>query len=66
MYSIIGMNVVRKFVKVIPKDYKRMMESIQEQKLAGLSDEDAVMSAFQANVAQEKETISTNDFEAAL
>ena len=57
---------VNKFVKVIPKDYKRMVESIQKQKLAGLSDEDAVMSAFQTNVAQEKETISTNDFEAAL
>ena len=41
-----------------------MIESIQEQKVAGLTDEEAVMSAFQANVAQEKETISTNDLEA--
>lgn len=32
---------VKKFVKVIPKDYKRMMKSINEQKNAGLSDEEA-------------------------
>lgn len=37
---------VRKFVKVIPKDYKRMITLIDEQKLAGLSEEEAVMSAF--------------------
>ncbi|WP_045522226.1 glutamate synthase large subunit [Neobacillus niacini] len=40
---------VRKFVKVIPKDYKRMIQLIEEQKLAGLSEEEAVMSAFLAN-----------------
>ncbi|MEH7415098.1 glutamate synthase large subunit [Neobacillus drentensis] len=40
---------VRKFVKVIPKDYKRMIHLIEEQKLAGLSEEEAVMSAFLAN-----------------
>ncbi|WP_419888245.1 glutamate synthase large subunit [Neobacillus niacini] len=40
---------VRKFVKVIPKDYKRMIDLIEEQKLAGLSEEEAVMSAFLAN-----------------
>ena len=33
--------IVKKFVKVIPKDYKRMMKSIQEQKAAGLNDEEA-------------------------
>lgn len=38
-----------KFVKVIPKDYKRMIARIQEQKEAGLTDEEAVMSAFLAN-----------------
>ena len=41
--------VIVKFVKVIPKDYKRMIQLIQEQKEAGLSEEDAVMSAFLAN-----------------
>ncbi|WP_160726149.1 glutamate synthase large subunit [Bacillus sp. USDA818B3_A] len=40
---------VRKFVKVIPKDYKRMIQLIDEQKLAGLSEEEAVMNAFLAN-----------------
>ncbi|WP_419882240.1 glutamate synthase large subunit [Peribacillus sp. B-H-3] len=34
------------FVKVIPKDYKRMMESISEQKSAGASDEQARLNAF--------------------
>jgi glutamate synthase (NADPH) large chain len=58
--------LVDKFVKVIPKDYKRMMKSIQEQKIAGLNDEDAVMSAFQANVAQDEKTASTKHLEAIL
>jgi glutamate synthase (NADPH/NADH) large chain len=40
---------VRKFTKVIPKDYKRMITLIEEQKLEGLSEEEAVMSAFLAN-----------------
>lgn len=40
---------VKKFVKVISKDYKRMINLIEEQKEAGLSDEEAVMSAFLAN-----------------
>jgi glutamate synthase (NADPH/NADH) large chain len=43
-----------KFVKVIPKDYKRMMEKIAEQMQAGLSNEEAVMSAFEANAKSEK------------
>ncbi|MGE7879313.1 glutamate synthase large subunit [Peribacillus muralis] len=46
----------KKFVKVIPKDYKRMMRSIEEQKQAGLTDEEAAMSAFQANAVQDKKT----------
>jgi glutamate synthase (NADPH/NADH) large chain len=44
----------KKFVKVIPKDYKRMIKSINEQKRAGLTDEEAIMSAFQANAVQDK------------
>ena len=47
--------IAEKFVKVIPKDYKRMMKSIEEQKQAGLTEEEAIMSAFQANVATEEE-----------
>ncbi|KMY49903.1 glutamate synthase large subunit [Peribacillus loiseleuriae] len=46
--------VAEKFVKVIPKDYKRMLVSIQEQKQTGLTDEQAVMAAFQANTGREK------------
>ncbi len=40
----------KKFVKVIPKDYKRMMDAIERVKKAGLSGEDAVMAAFEANM----------------
>ncbi len=43
-----------KFTKVIPKDYKRMIQSIQEQREAGLSEEAAIMTAFQNNAKQEK------------
>lgn len=43
-----------KFVKVIPKDYKRMMNRIAEQMEAGLSNEEAIMSAFEANAKSEK------------
>jgi glutamate synthase (NADPH/NADH) large chain len=38
------------FVKVIPKDYKRMLESIERVKASGLSGEEAIMAAFDANV----------------
>ncbi|WP_100374614.1 glutamate synthase large subunit [Bacillus sp. FJAT-45037] len=37
------------FVKVIPKDYKRMLEAIERVKSEGLSDRDAVMVAFDEN-----------------
>jgi glutamate synthase (ferredoxin) len=38
-----------KFVKVIPKDYKRMIDEIEKARQAGLDGEDAVMAAFEAN-----------------
>jgi glutamate synthase (ferredoxin) len=38
-----------KFVKVMPKDYKRMLEEICKAEKAGLSGEEAVMAAFEAN-----------------
>ncbi|KSU87517.1 glutamate synthase subunit alpha [Bacillus sp. VT 712] len=47
-----------KFVKVIPNDYKRMITRIEEQKEAGLSEEEAIMSAFEENAQQEKKSIS--------
>ncbi|MCM3672210.1 glutamate synthase large subunit [Mesobacillus maritimus] len=42
--------VVKKFVKVIPKDYKKMKTQIAYQKAAGLTDEEAVMRAFEINM----------------
>ncbi|MBO9605071.1 MAG: glutamate synthase large subunit [Paenibacillaceae bacterium] len=40
---------VLNFVKIIPKDYKRMFESIERGKKSGLSNEQAVMVAFEEN-----------------
>ncbi|WP_041822723.1 glutamate synthase large subunit [Alkalihalophilus pseudofirmus] len=37
------------FVKVIPKDYKRMLEAIERVKQEGLSHRDAIMVAFDEN-----------------
>jgi glutamate synthase (ferredoxin) len=39
-----------KFVKVIPKDYQRVLESMKKVKAQGLSGDEAVMAAFEANV----------------
>ena len=41
---------VSRFVKVIPKDYKRMMERIADAKARGLSGEQAMLAAFEANM----------------
>jgi glutamate synthase (ferredoxin) len=38
-----------KFVKVLPKDYKRMLEAFERVKAAGLSGEEAIMAAFEQN-----------------
>ncbi|MBC9786047.1 glutamate synthase large subunit [Heliobacterium chlorum] len=38
-----------KIVKVIPKDYKRMLEAIERANQAGLSGEKAIMAAFEEN-----------------
>ncbi len=40
---------LKKFVKVMPKDYKRMLEKIKEATAAGLTGEDALIAAFDAN-----------------
>lgn len=56
--------IIDKFVKVIPNDYKRMMDQIKLQKQGGLSEEEAIMSAFEMNVAQEKS--ETKKIEAVL
>jgi glutamate synthase (ferredoxin) len=38
-----------KFVKVMPKDYKRMLQAIKRAEDSGLSGEEAVMAAFEEN-----------------
>jgi glutamate synthase (ferredoxin) len=38
-----------KFVKVIPKDYKRMVAAIERAKQSGLTGDEALMSAFEDN-----------------
>ena len=38
-----------KFVKVMPKDYRRMLEALQLAEGEGLVGEEAIMAAFEAN-----------------
>ncbi|HZG57812.1 glutamate synthase large subunit [Paenibacillus sp.] len=38
------------FVKIIPKDYKRMFEAIERGKKAGLTNEQAILAAFEENM----------------
>jgi glutamate synthase (ferredoxin) len=38
-----------KFIKVMPKDYRRMLEAVKRAEAAGLSGDDAVMVAFEDN-----------------
>ncbi|MDA1274517.1 MAG: glutamate synthase large subunit [Verrucomicrobia bacterium] len=40
---------VSKFVKVMPKDYKRMLSAIKRVRDTGLSGEEAIMAAFEEN-----------------
>jgi glutamate synthase (ferredoxin) len=41
---------VPRFVKVLPKDYKRVLEAMRRVTASGLSGDEAVMAAFEANV----------------
>jgi len=40
-----------RFLKVIPKDYKRMLQAFRDVEAAGLSGEEAVMAAFNINIS---------------
>ena len=40
-------NIVPKFVKVLPKDYARVLQSLKKVQSQGLSGEDAIMAAFE-------------------
>ncbi|MDZ4814693.1 MAG: glutamate synthase large subunit [Verrucomicrobiota bacterium] len=42
-------DMVPKFVKVMPKDYKRMLEAIERVEKQGLTADDAIMAAFESN-----------------
>lgn len=57
--SVPGMRVLdnwdvalRQFVKVIPKDYKRMLEQIRKVEDAGLQGQEALLAAFEANMKE--------------
>lgn len=52
-------NMLPRFVRVIPKDYKRMMEAMQRAYKMGLSGEEAVMAAFEEN-KNDKSRVSGN------
>ena len=40
---------IAKFVKVMPNDYKRMIQNIKRVTESGLSGDEAMMAAFEAN-----------------
>ena len=42
-------DAVTKFVKVMPKDYRRMLEAVERVEAEGLKGEEALMAAFEAN-----------------
>jgi glutamate synthase (ferredoxin) len=39
-----------KFVKVIPKDYKRVLQALKQAEADGLSGDDALTAAFEQNI----------------
>ncbi|WP_172251928.1 glutamate synthase large subunit [Saccharibacillus deserti] len=41
-----------RFVRVIPKDYKRMLEQIEKAESTGLTGDDALLAAFEANMRE--------------
>ncbi|MGD0253598.1 MAG: glutamate synthase large subunit, partial [Verrucomicrobiota bacterium] len=42
--------MVRKFVKIIPKDYQRVLQSMKKVQSQGLTGEQAIMAAFEENI----------------
>jgi glutamate synthase (ferredoxin) len=43
-------NLVPKFVKVMPKDYKRVLQAMKKVEEQGLSGDQAIMAAFEENI----------------
>ncbi|AWE08462.1 glutamate synthase large subunit [Lysinibacillus sp. 2017] len=50
---------VPKFVKVVPTDYKAILEKIEQHKLNGLTDENAAMQAFIETTENQKKLVSS-------
>jgi glutamate synthase (ferredoxin) len=40
-----------RFIRVMPRDYERMLNKFAEMEAAGLAGDDAVMAAFEANAS---------------
>lgn len=53
-------HILPRFVKVIPEDYKRMLEAMRSVESVGLSGEEAVMAAFELNKANLATRVSGN------
>ncbi len=49
MMLINWQNVLKRFVKVMPTDYKRVLQALAKAKAAGLSGDDALAAAFEEN-----------------
>jgi glutamate synthase (ferredoxin) len=43
-------NLMPKFVKVMPKDYKRVLQAMKKVEEQGLSGDQAIMAAFEENI----------------
>ena len=52
--------LLSRIVKVLPKDYSRMLYAISSMEEAGLSGEEAVMAAFELNSADQAARVSGN------
>jgi glutamate synthase (ferredoxin) len=50
-WKILGLwdTLAGKFVKVYPNDYRRVLETQKRYKASGLSDDEAIMAAFEEN-----------------
>jgi len=42
-------NSSKRFVKVMPRDFKRMLDAIAKAEAAGLTGDDALVAAFESN-----------------
>jgi glutamate synthase (ferredoxin) len=49
MMLINWQNVLKRFIKVMPTDYKRVLQALAKARAAGLSGDDALAAAFEEN-----------------